>query len=830
MKQTVRKQIKKLADFSYPGLKTINGEDDFVELIKKAKTAEDYDKAALSYLKFIVESPEHKPFIKIYPDMPELSLAYYICQHTNLLTEYSYLSIMRIDELLFGAAKIFFQFSLLWNASTLKEARQYARMILDILLADMKSKYSYRLFRGSSYRRLLTTTIILVFQLLGKEALTIMHRELTNPIPTFAYQTATILWKNDLYAPAALLYKQAIESKCDVHPLADEELLDAYNCWGLCEIEQMHLMRANEIYSDAIAHYGDGNSKNLAYIYSNMAYVLGLMADRSEDKPTKSARYRKQAVDNINKALSFLPEDQNSLYTKATLFYDQGNFAEACKGYKELADPHTDGDRITKFHALRDHLSTSFEINLLNSQNNCYFVSETDMQEYLLNYLERYIWIKSRLTILETTSEAEQEIARAEEIISCYQLVMGLKEPDLGMCLLKIYFCAQRIRGLLQYNIPLEDWNCGTQLPIAYYTTLGNAKYLLKKTPAQIEESAPDAPKEDKSPDAPKEDNWPDAPKQAANRLTMMHVHYMNDPNEGNTLIKALSTHLREGDKKNYLFIGSTYKTFRRKVLDKKYVFLKSFTRLVDQLNMWSAYASDRSSGSDSNGLCICVNPQTFLKMQNPPKEDNRNSNSDSKRANKIQDDYNLYRVAYIQEKKVLDKEGVWKTCAELVVDMPENQLKQLTTFYNALLDLFVELNEILASDKKLQTHESLTKIWDCLSTSLSFISFLFKDASYEQEQELRLVLTRPIRNNPNPSEIRKTPYDPNNPNEPQKLFVMPPHQIFVEKIILGPKVPNPDTWIPQLQHQLAEMWENWPITDEDPPTPKVRKSSISYR
>ena len=83
MKQTVRDQIKKLADFSYPGLKTISGEDDFVELIKEAETAEDYEKAALAYLKFIVESSEHKHFIENNLKYPLSSFEHYVFRKTK---------------------------------------------------------------------------------------------------------------------------------------------------------------------------------------------------------------------------------------------------------------------------------------------------------------------------------------------------------------------------------------------------------------------------------------------------------------------------------------------------------------------------------------------------------------------------------------------------------------------------------------------------------------------------------------------------------------------------------------------------------------------------
>ena len=187
-------------------------------------------------------------------------------------------------------------------------------------------------------------------------------------------------------------------------------------------------------------------------------------------------------------------------------------------------------------------------------------------------------------------------------------------------------------------------------------------------------------------------------------------------------------------------------------------------------------------------------------------------------------DDLHLYRVAYIQENETIDENGIKKTETILDVDMSPERRTQLVNHYQNLKKLFEELNLLLKDDKTLQTHESLTAIWDALSRSMAFIDFLFKDAAYAAEKELRLICTRSINDNYNSSEIKKTNEDP------PKLFIMPPYQIYVEKIILGPKVKAPDTWIPHLQLKLAEMWENYPESYGNHPIPKVRKSSISYR
>ena len=162
---------------------------------------------------------------------------------------------------------------------------------------------------------------------------------------------------------------------------------------------------------------------------------------------------------------------------------------------------------------------------------------------------------------------------------------------------------------------------------IAYYTTLNTLEYLLKDTTF----------------DEKKDDSEDKESKEGIklNSLTMMHARYMNDPEEGLILFKHLH-------KLNCF--SETPNELRDMLYDQKYVFLKSFTGIVDQLNMWTLYGSDRESGEDCNGCCVCLKPETFGPASN------YSNKLDSSKSSHTEDDFNLYNVAYIDKKGIMFK------------------------------------------------------------------------------------------------------------------------------------------------------------------------------
>ena len=72
-------------------------------------------------------------------------------------------------------------------------------------------------------------------------------------------------------------------------------------------------------------------------------------------------------------------------------------------------------------------------------------------------------------------------------------------------------------------------------------------------------------------------------------KLTVMHLSYMNDPNEGKTLQKAI--------------YGPSYGALQkgRKPLDVPFVFVKCFSPRIDYLPMWEMY------GDHARGCCLVI-------------------------------------------------------------------------------------------------------------------------------------------------------------------------------------------------------------------------------
>ena len=95
---------------------------------------------------------------------------------------------------------------------------------------------------------------------------------------------------------------------------------------------------------------------------------------------------------------------------------------------------------------------------------------------------------------------------------------------------------------------------------------------------------------------------------------------------------------------------SETPNELRDTLYDQKYVFLKSFTGIVDQLNMWTMYGSDRESGKDCNGCCVCLKPETFGPASNYCNK------LDSSKSSHTEDDFNLYNVAYIGKQGIMFK------------------------------------------------------------------------------------------------------------------------------------------------------------------------------
>ena len=234
-------------------------------------------------------------------------------------------------------------------------------------------------------------------------------------------------------------------------------------------------------------------------------------------------------------------------------------------------------------------------------------------------------------------------------------------------------------------------------------------------------------------------------------KLTVMHLSYMNDPNEGKTLQKAI--------------YGPRYGTLQkgRKKLAVPFVFVKCFSPRIDYLPMWEMY------GDHARGCCLVID-WVGTKLSADETEPT------------------LYRVCYLR------KEG-----NDYIVSKDDNEKltrPRCTEINSQLKDLrkvTQEITEGLAEEELPLLDEILGKLL-----------YLFKDSSYSYEQELRVIYQ---------TEENILHTKPKDPKDKPWLFVQTPFPLELDEVILGPKFPDVSTRVPYLQEQIYEMCDETDTT-----------------
>lgn len=339
---------------------------------------------------------------------------------------------------------------------------------------------------------------------------------------------------------------------------------------------------------------------------------------------------------------------------------------------------------------------------------------------------------------------------------------------------------------------------------IAYYTTLNTAHHLFDLL-YKPDGSIPALPAEDLSDDA---NTGP-----AKNCLTVMHASYMNDPNEGASLFNHLGCPSLHPFK-------DEWEGVQERVIREGMVFLKSFTTQVDQLHMWSMYGSDNAAAGDCDGCCVCFSRDMFANMEG----------SDPGSNSYALDEGRLYKVIYLdEENRVVDED---KNDAELVKNY-------ITSLKSGLRMIHERLGPRIIDDISYEGHRqvndwarfgskssiNIESLRNLLTDTLAPIAFLVKDSSYSREQEIRLIINRPLDANKS-QEIRVIP---TTPVYRSRLCVNPFQQVGIDEIILGPKCPNPHEVVPYLTLKLNEM-KRKAADSKIGMEGKVRMSKIRYR
>ena len=380
----------------------------------------------------------------------------------------------------------------------------------------------------------------------------------------------------------------------------------------------------------------------------------------------------------------------------------------------------------------------------------------------------------------------------------------NVKDKDKLNQLIDIYRIVQEIK----FKLGLKEDN--KKLQFGHYTKGATLQVILKQ-----EENEKKEEKEEKAEKEEKEEKKHIFSVSGKTRL--YNASYMNDPEEGLVIEKVLKSN-KEGKISSYFE--------KRDILDPSSWFLMSFTSKTDDLAMWSQY------GDDAQGVCLVLKEDDFsrftsfndvswrketllLESENksevaiselssdfkssPNKlENNDSSNSINRDETQLKSekkdnvskgniDY-LYRIAYIGKDFKLEKSELFDDDEINKLDESVNHLKQ-------------KLEENL--------DESDPFYKNAISKCIEEIRYLFKSVDYKYENELRI--------------LRYANLDPSNDKIKidkesgiGKLYVERENPIQIEKVIFGPKFPNPEYVTP-----LLKLLDNGI---------KYKKSTIKFR
>lgn len=236
-------------------------------------------------------------------------------------------------------------------------------------------------------------------------------------------------------------------------------------------------------------------------------------------------------------------------------------------------------------------------------------------------------------------------------------------------------------------------------------------------------------------------------------RLRISNIAYLNDPSEGNILLKLLKKSAKS-NAFNILLGNESIEENKLVEVPFSNVFIGSFSTAKNKLPMWTLY------GDDSKGCCLIFDDYFFDK-KNELIEAKSNMNENDVSPQELI----LYRVKYLDIDK-LDESDSIIACIKKIA---------------GILDSFEGI---------ISKYESV-RIW--IITLLDEIRFLFKDSDYDYENEVRIII------HADNSEIQVD--DEQNELNIPKLYVDLQRKLIYKEIILGSKIDKPNAVAPFLLH-----------------------------
>lgn len=530
------------------------------------------------------------------------------------------------------------------------------------------------------------------------------------------------------------------------------------------------------------------NSNDVYLMHNNFAYVCAVIGDTYSMGSKGHNKYYNLALKEIEKA-----DNSEYYYTYGTILCTLANntdmeseYVNANEKYqKYLALPNRKIDE--RIDILENIVSNDLAILASKLERDIIEINSADfkIKEVLAKYKNTILFRKGLLPIWE-----EKEIAKYDDNwYDTYELpykFINNKQKEIqhiGLSLLIINFLVNNICTSLKrvdysnqdyYSYIENEITREKNVPIVFYTSLNNAIHLFDKLY-----------KDSKACDivAPKIAKTDHEVANSINCLTLMHAKYMNDPNEGLTFFKALQSKISSnGMQDDFIFSNKRPTKFRENLYDNEFIFLKAFTERIDTLDMWSLYGSDPSLKNDCDGCCVELDPATFEIV-------NENIEDDEKKLVLGDNNFYLYRVVYLSEDGDIhrDKNN----------HIPFNILSKVKTDYIKLKNLLCFVNNLLEKIVDSEKSEIIDRVNGYFCHAFKKCAFLFKDDSYYQERESRMLLSY---KNTELKSIRELK------TNPPKICINPYFQIYIKNIMLGPNIDNINAWVPYLQYKLKKM------------------------
>ena len=287
-------------------------------------------------------------------------------------------------------------------------------------------------------------------------------------------------------------------------------------------------------------------------------------------------------------------------------------------------------------------------------------------------------------------------------------------------------------------------------------------------------------------------------------KTRLYNANYMNDPEEG-VVIEEILEPSKDGERTSYFE--------KRNILDPSPWFLMSFTSKTDDLTMWSQY------GDDAQGVCLVLKEDDFSRFTSFNDVSWRRETTSLEFINKI--DLSMSELSSdlkISANEAKKKEQTFSARIEEIQHQPEKKenlpkgnrdylyriayvkhkeenlkLEQTELFEKSEIEelekLLNSLKEKLDSGSKVTEENYQYAISECIEE----IRYLFKSVDYKYENELRIL--RYANLDPSNEEIKidKT-------SGVGKLYVERKNPIQIDKVIFGPKFPNPEYVTPLLK------------------------------